>query len=143
MLLKILQSKGNFEKTRPFPKPELHSAFPKNCTLELIKVMAHTQLIQTSTEKTCYPDFCPQSQPNWPCQRAPALDSSSLHCRGQLLVGTPTPHTASSLSGHTLGGQSQSQIQAHHGTHHSAEVDRACPQGTVCGWVDLEVQALV
>lgn len=31
----------------------------------------------------------------------------------------------------------------HHGTHHSADVDGASPQGTVCGWVSLEVQALV
>lgn len=30
-----------------------------------------------------------------------------------------------------------------HGTHDSADVDGASPQGTVCGWVNLEVQALL
>lgn len=31
----------------------------------------------------------------------------------------------------------------YHGAHNSADVDGASPQGTVCGWVDLEVQRLL
>lgn len=55
--------------------------------------------------------------------------------------GQGFPSTASSHTRHTLGGQSQTQ--AHHGAHHSADIDGASPQGTVHGWVTLEVQALV
>lgn len=105
-----------------------------------MKVMAHTQLFQSSAEKTCYPHSFISLIKNGFAGGPLPLNSSFAHCRGNC-EWAGLPCTASALPGHALGGQKETQPP--HGTHHSADVDGAAPQGVVCGWVNLEVQALI
>lgn len=103
-------------------------------------MMAHTQLFQSSVEKNLLA-ILSSVLAIMALQEGPCLSTLHSPISGATVSEQNSPGTASSLSGHALSGQIQTQ--PHHGAHHSADVDRASSKSTICGWVNLEVQALV